>query len=118
MTPQNSIDERRAAARQAEDEHGIIARRILAPHRTHAPRCMLAARRIPAARRPSRIGVDDPAEGGRVGVDVVPHMFTALGGALVQMPKRLLTLADVLVFLRERVADLNLAPPLRDAASH
>src|ERR1700716_1502270 len=102
MAAQNSIDERGAAARQADDEYRGVARRIATMWRD--------------LDRRSRKYLNDPLDGGHIGRDIVPHMFPAPFGALAQLLKRLLVGADVFVFLGKGIPDLNVAPPIRDAS--
>ncbi len=102
MAAQNSIDERGAAARQADDEYGGIARGIAA--------ALLAVVRC------GRKCLDDPVDGRDVDRDVVSHMFPALLCAPAQVLKRLRVIVDVFVFLGKRVPNLNVPSPIRNAS--
>src|ERR1700682_2469908 len=102
MAAQNSIDQRGAAARQADDEYGGIARRT--------------ATRLHGLPWRGRKCLNDPLDGGHIGRDVVAHMFPALLCALAQVLKRLRIVADVFVFLGKGIPNLNVSSPIRNAS--
>src|SRR5258707_10672981 len=95
MAAQNSIDERGAAARQTDDEDGIVAWRRQRVRRALARR--------------GRKCLHDPIDRRQIDRDVVSHVFPALLCALPQVLKRPRMVADVFIFLGEAIPNLNVA---------